>query len=300
VNAMEKIRLPRTLGALLIVLLSLAVLVFLGWVLLGRLDDFWTNWPKYRQPLREMATEIQHKLEIFEARVSEITPQERPMHGVVQVAQHPVRDIIFERLGSLYYAILGASFVPFLVFFMLASKSRVYHATLQLFPFMDRTRVKAALDDVGATLRSYVVGIVMVGMFLVVVSWIFFWAIGIDYPFLTGLVSGSVNLIPYIGTVFAWLPPLLIGVQQFHSLTPFLGIAAMLTFFHVIAANVLFPALVGRRVQLNAVAVTAALLFWGWMWGAIGLLLAIPITATVKVVCDHVDAWRPIGRWLGS
>jgi predicted PurR-regulated permease PerM len=58
--------------------------------------------------------------------------------------------------------------------------------------------------------------------------------------------------------------------------------------------------MVGRRVQLSALAVTVALLFWGWLWGAIGLILAIPITATIKVVCDHVEDWRPFGRWLGA
>jgi predicted PurR-regulated permease PerM len=51
---------------------------------------------------------------------------------------------------------------------------------------------------------------------------------------------------------------------------------------------------------LSALAVTIALLFWGWLWGAIGLILAIPITATIKVICDHVEGWEPVGRWLGA
>jgi predicted PurR-regulated permease PerM len=74
----------------------------------------------------------------------------------------------------------------------------------------------------------------------------------------------------------------------------------MLSVFHLIAINVLMPALVGRRVHLNALAVTVALLFWGWLWGAVGLILAIPITATLKVICDNVDSLQPIGRWLSA
>ncbi len=60
------------------------------------------------------------------------------------------------------------------------------------------------------------------------------------------------------------------------------------------------PAIVGRSVHLNALAVTISLLFWGWLWGAFGLILAIPITATFKVICDHVPDWQPVGRWLGA
>lgn len=299
VEWMERIRVPRTLGSLLVVVLALGLLGLLAWLLLERLDDFWVNWPRYRQPLRDVALAVERKLEIFEARVSEIAPQPTG-HNVVQVAEpHPARTILFDRLGSLYSGVLGTSFVPFLVFFMLAGKTRAYHSTLQLFPFMDRTRIKGILDQVSATLRSYMLGIAMVALFLVLASSLFFWAVGMDYPFLTGLASGLLNLIPYIGVVAAWLPPLLIGLRQYHTLAPFLGLAAMLTFFHIIAGNVLFPALVGRRVRLNAVAVTVSLLFWGWMWGAIGLLLGIPITATLKVICDNNDSWRPVGRWLG-
>jgi len=69
---------------------------------------------------------------------------------------------------------------------------------------------------------------------------------------------------------------------------------------HIVGLNVLMPAIVARRVHLNPLAVTISLLFWGWLWGAIGLILAIPITATVKVICDHVEGWEAVGSWLGA
>jgi predicted PurR-regulated permease PerM len=220
---------------------------------------------------------------------------------MVEVAEsHPVRSALFSRLNSLAGVLLGLTFVPFLVFFMLAAKRQVWHATMQLFPATERTGVKQALTDVTMVLRSYVVGTALVGLVLIVCSWLLFWRMGLDFPFLTALVSGLLNLIPYLGVVLSWIPPLLTGLKQFHTVGPFLFIFAALGFFHLLAANFLIPALVGWRVRLNALALTLSLLFWGWLWGPMGLILAVPITAVLKVVCDHVESLQPVGRWLSA
>jgi predicted PurR-regulated permease PerM len=300
VSWLEDWRIPRALGALLIVVLTLTLLFSLAWALVTRMDQFGADWPKYRAPLRAAASAIEKKLEGIEQRVSEISPEDRSRTVVQVYDSHSVRNTLLSRLGSLYTAVLAATFVPFLVFFMLAAKRQVWHATMQLFPARDRTQVKLTLDEVSVTLRSYVIGTALVGVILVLASWLFFWSIGLDYPFLAALVSGLMNLVPYIGVVLSWIPPLIIALRVHHTGFFFLGIVGVLSFFHLMAANVLFPSLVGRRVHLNAVAVTIALLFWGWMWGAPGLLLAIPITATIKVICDHVESWQPVGRWLGA
>jgi len=82
------------------------------------------------------------------------------------------------------------------------------------------------------------------------------------------LLSGLLNLIPYLGVVLSWIPPILIGIKQFHTPGPFIGIFTILTLFHFIANNLLVPALVGWRVRLNALALTVSLLFFGLLWGA--------------------------------
>ena len=79
-----------------------------------------------------------------------------------------------------------------------------------------------------------------------------------------------------------------------------MGIFVLLTILHILTAIFLIPALVGWRIRLNALALTLSILFWGWMWGLMGVILAIPIAAVVKVICDHVESLRPVGRWLSA
>jgi len=301
VGLLERAHIPRALGALLMLLAVMSLVGGLGYLVVDRADQFLADWPRYSAVLRHAATAFDRKLATVEKQVESISPEEERGRTTVRVAEsRPVRELLFRGVGSLYSILLVTTFLPFLVFFMLAAKQHIWRATMELFSAGNRTRVKEALDEVSAMLRSYLAGNALVAVILMLASWAFFLVIHLDYPFLTGCVSGLLNLVPYLGAVLAWLPPFMIGMAQWKTIGPYVGIAAMLSFFHIIGINVLMPAIVGRRVHLNALAVTIALLFWGWLWGAIGLILAIPITATIKVICDHVDEWKPAGRWLGA
>lgn len=301
VKVLERAHIPRALGALVALLAVTSLLGGLGYLVVDRADQFLADWPRYSAVLRRVATTVDRKLTIVEKQVEAIAPEEERGRPPVRAAEsQPVRELLFRGVGSLYSILLVATFLPFLVFFMLAAKRRIWKATMELFPTGNRARVQEALDQVSAMLRSYVAGNALVALILMLATWAFFLVIHMDYPFLAGCVSGLLNLVPYLGAVLAWLPPFLIGMAQWKTVGPYLGVAAMLSFFHIIGLNVLMPAIVGRRVHLSALAVTIALLFWGWLWGAVGLILAIPITATIKVICDHVEGWEPAGRWLGA
>jgi predicted PurR-regulated permease PerM len=301
VEILERMRIPRALGALVALLAVTSIVGGLGYLVVDRADQFLADWPRYSAVLRRAATAFDRKLATVEKQVEAIAPEEEKGRPPVRVAEtRPVRDLLFRGVGSLYSILLVATFLPFLAFFMLAAKPRIWRATMDLFPAENRTRVKEALDQVSAMLRSFVAGNALVALILMLASWAFFLVIHLDYPFLAGCVSGLLNLVPYLGAVLAWLPPFLIGMAQWTTISPYVVIAAIVSLFHIIGLNVLMPAIVGRRVHLNALAITIALLFWGWLWGAVGLILAVPITAAIKVVCDHVEGWEPAGRWLGA
>ena len=300
VELMERLRVPRTIGALILVVLLIVVLVAAGYTLWLRTSDFAADWPKYKDILRGATSKVQSGISGIEGSVNEITSSGAPPKAAPSSDAGTVHSLIVRGIGSLYALVLEGTFVPFLVFFMLAEKREVWHGTLQLFPISRRTQVKETLEDLRDVLRDYLVGMSVVTLVVVALSSIFFMILGLDYPVLAGITSGLLNMVPYLGAVLAWLPGFMLAIIKWKSVSHFAVIAVVLTGIHVVAQNLIAPQLVGRQVRLNAVAITVSLLFWGWVWGGMGLILAIPLTAALRVICDHTESWKPFARWLSA
>jgi predicted PurR-regulated permease PerM len=199
-----------------------------------------------------------------------------------------------------YSTLLMASFVPFLVYFMLSWRDHLRRAYLHLFQGEERTMAAKAWEGIAKMARAYVVGNFILGLFLAAVSSLFFWFFRLPYPLLIGPVSGFLSLVPYIGLPLSILPPLVAALAIYKALTMYLIIGTSVAFLHLLALNLLYPKLVGSRVHLNPLVVTVALMFWGTLWGGIGLVLAIPVTAGIKAVCDNVSGLEPYGQLLGD
>ena len=300
VEFLERMRMPRTLASMITVLFLIGVLGAVGYGLYSRTSDFAANWPKYSGTLRNAMNSVETKLNGLESQVSERSSRQKGPSKTVVGVENALRAAVVHIIGSLSGLVLEVTFVPFLVFFMLAEKQEVWHSTLQLFPVSRRTSVKETLEDLRDVLRDYLVGMSLMTLIVMAASSVFFWAMGLDYPILTGIVSGLLNMVPYFGAVLSWLPPFLIALAKLHSAASYALIAGVLMAIHMLANNLLAPALVGKKVRLNALSITVALLFWGWIWGGMGLLLAIPLTAALRVICDHTQSWKPIGRWLSA
>jgi predicted PurR-regulated permease PerM len=214
--------------------------------------------------------------------------------------KNPVTDYIYARLGTLYEFLLMASFVPFLVYFMLSWRDHIYRGFLRFFEGPDRVAASRSLEGVAEMARAFVVGNFLIGLLLAAISWAAFAIIHLPYPFLIGVVSGFLSLVPYIGMPLALVPPVLSALAGGEHGTVILFAFGIVLTLHLTAMNVLYPKIVGARVHLNPLVVTVSLMFWGFLWDAAGLLLAIPITAGIKAVCDNVTGLRPFGRFLGD
>jgi predicted PurR-regulated permease PerM len=203
-------------------------------------------------------------------------------------------------LGTLYQYALMTSFVPLLVYFMLSWRDHIYRSFLRFFDGPARLTAARSVQGIAGMARAFVVGNFLIGVILSVLSWGLFTAIRLPYPFLIGILSGFLSLIPYAGIVLSLLPPLL-AVLATGAPSSVLVFAVMLAMgMHLLAMNVLYPTLVGARVHLNPLIVTFSLMFWAFLWDAAGLVLAIPLTAGLKAVCDNVAGLRKYGRFLGD
>ena len=224
--------------------------------------------------------------------------------GGADQTMSPVPTLIWEDLltrgfGSVSQALLAASFVPFLVYFMLSWQHHVRSATVMLFSLENRKTAYITLGLISAMIRSFMVGNLLIGLFLGTASTIAFAILGLPFFYFIGFISGFLSLVPYLGVVLAMAPPFFVSMGHISSGDAVVVVMTVLG-LHLIALNVLYPKFLGNRLQLNPLAVTIALLVWGWLWGAMGLVLAVPITAAMKIVFDHIESLKPYGAWMGE
>jgi predicted PurR-regulated permease PerM len=211
----------------------------------------------------------------------------------------PIGDYIYSRLSSLYQVLLMFSFIPFLVYFMLSWRDHINRAFLQFFRGEDRLVAARSVQGIADMVRAFVVGNFVLGVLLAVLSSVLFWSMRVPYPLLVGPLSGVMSLVPYIGLPLAMIPPLFAALPL-NAVPVYVLVVVTVAMLHLVALNVLYPKIVGSRVHLNPLVVTFSLMIWGFLWDAPGLLLAIPLTAGLKAVCDNVKGLRAFGKFLGD
>jgi predicted PurR-regulated permease PerM len=275
-----------------------------------RLERFETNIyttlvPKRFQDRGQPAPETQSAPGARGKRGKQASPTALPAPPAIQevhIRQEPpsVVTYVSTYLSSFYDVILMASFVPFLVYFLLSWRDHLRSRFLFLFEGETRRAADHAWAGVGDMVRAYVIGNFMLGLLLSLASAILFASVKLPYWLVVAPLSGFLSLVPYIGLPLAMLPPMIAALPATREATIYLFLAASVTLLHLFALNLLYPKFVGARVHLNPLVVTVALMFWGMLWGGIGLLLAIPMTAAIKAVCDNVAGLQAYGRLLGD
>jgi predicted PurR-regulated permease PerM len=339
VLALMRIRCPRALASFLVCAVGICVVYLAGLGVYTQAEGLFEDLPKYSQRISDISGQVLSRAESIEGSLREAlvpkqlreqappAPQQPAKSAagsrrkrqaepvlppapvpapdtVTEVRIRPERpplvDFVYTHLGSVYEIVLMASFVPFLVYFMLSWQDHLRRAFLQLFHGEDRIVASKTLTGIAGIVRAYVAGNFLLGLLLALLSTAAFWLMSWPFALLVGPLSGFLSLVPYIGLPLAVLPPLLSGLTVYTALAPYLAVLGLVALFHMIAMNLLYPKIVGPRVHLNPLMITIALMFWSVLWGAAGLVLAIPLTAGIKAVCDNVAGLQPYGKLLGD
>lgn len=333
-------RLPRTVASFLVCTVALLSLYLAGIGAYAQASVLVDELPKYGARIGELVETVRQRVEAVEERAYQLVPSnvrrrelerlqqleaqrvaaeqakrrrraaaaeppvppvEPPIPEVrIREERSPIRDFVYSRLGSFYQILLMASFVPFLVYFMLSWRDHINRSFLQFFHGEARMVAARSLQGIAEMARAFVVGNFLLGFLLAVFSSLAFFWIRLPYPLLVGPLSGFLSLVPYVGLPLALVPPMFVALAAFQTLSGYVLVFAIVSVFHLLALNLLYPKIVGSRVHLNPLVVTFSLMLWGFLWDAAGLLLAIPLTAGIKAVCDNVKGLRPMGKFLGD
>jgi predicted PurR-regulated permease PerM len=306
----KKVRLGRSSSSVIVVFLAIGMLYGLLYLAYGNAQQLFTDLPLLIEQIRNaplvqrVAVQLHGLTETLQEAGRNFAPPAQSLPGkegaIILRDTTSWAETIFRGLGSLTTILFSLSFIPFLVFFLLAEKEHLIRRTRNLFPEEHRETVSVTITVIEKMLQKFITGNAIVAGILCIASAFVFLLVGLPYWIALGIVCGVVSTIPYLGLVLALLPPLVVGLVTFDSGAPFIVILAAVTAIHVVAANLLIPKLVGKGVHLNPVAATISIMFFGWMWGGMGLLLGIPIVAVLKCVLENMRPTVQFGRWLGD
>ena len=302
VSLLQRIRLPRPAAAFIAVVVLLGACWGASYFFYYRAVDFLQQMPKYTQQIRGTVARFREQTRDLQQTTERILPEETRQAKNVQTVRIQTSagsDMLSQNLGHVTEVVLTLAFIPFLVYFMLSWQEHARTKTVELFPLENRTTAYATVGQIALMVRSFIAGNVIIGVFMSAISMIVFGLLGLPYFYFLGIISGFLSLMPYLGIVLAVLPPLAAGLGTVKD-TGLIIIVATVLGLHLFAMNVLYPKVIGRRLQLNPLLVTISLLLWGWLWGAMGLVLAVPIMGVLKIVCDNVVALRRFGDWMGE
>lgn len=299
VNALERWRLPRPLGSAIGVFL-LGALIYAGtYFFYMRAVDFVAELPRFTKQIRQSTLKYRKQAAALQQTREAIVPENAEDKNAVRVKQVESEMPGGEGTANLMDILIAASFVPFLVYFMLSWQEHVHRATVQLFPPEHRTNAYVTISNMGRMMRGFIVGNLIVGFILGAASSAIFWWLGVPYFYFIGFISGFVSLVPYLGVILALVPPLAAGIGGL-SVEKLVFLASAVVVLHLVGVNVLYPKILGKHLQLNPLVVTASLLFFWFLWGGMGLLLAVPVTAAIKIICDHVPELTDWGYWVSE
>lgn len=212
----------------------------------------------------------------------------------------PQRTPLLRRMfGNLTDFVGGTFSVIFLTYFLLASGDLFMRKMTDMMP-SGRARMPREVSlEIETSVSRYLRTVTCINIGLGLATWGVLAALGMPNAGLFGLIAGVLNIVPYLGAVATAGIIGLAAVASFESLGHALLMPGAFLLLNMIEANVVTPVLLGREFPLNAVAVFVGLLFWGFVWGVPGAILAVPMMVTLKIVADRIPSLRPLGEFLG-
>jgi predicted PurR-regulated permease PerM len=304
----ERFHIPRLISTAILIVSGVLLVTLLIYVSYNRATVMIDDIPEYAERIRYAVKPLSQRIEQVQKSAGSITSTPSPKRvPEVRVSEAPAwPSYLIRGVGSAWGAVIVGGIVPFLMFFMLVRKSHLYDWLANAFGAkMDVPKFTARLTKM---VRGFAIGNLIIGAAMAAITVFVLYELKLQGAVPLGIASGILNLVPFIGAILAAALPLLAATLQFDSAGPYVIILLTVISLHIISANILVPKFIGSRVNIGPVAATMGMLFWGWMWGVMGILLAVPLTAFVKLAADchpsliHIsnllaETPRPVPNW---
>ncbi len=305
IRMLQRIKIPAPAGAALVVLLLVGGVGGGVYSLAGPAQTLAASAP---ETLARANTKLRA---LFLARFQKATSQVERAASTLgdPVGGHPPRQVVVNTAPSIGSRILGTTQVlvaavveiAVLLYFLLAGGDLFLQKFIKLLPTLgDKRKAVNVARAIEAAVSAYLSTALFVNLGEGVVVALCLWALGMPSPAVWGAMIVVVEFIPYLGALTGVVVLTLAGLANFDNVGHALLIPASYLAINLIQANLVTPMLLGHRLTLNPVAIFVGLTFFFWIWGVAGAFLAVPLLATLKIVCDHIGSLAALGEFLGE
>ena len=331
VTALQRLRLPRPLAVMVVVLIAFAAIFALGRVLATQVTGLAEDLPKYQETiskkieglrsggggggatleraqivLRQLDKEIedsQAKSGQKEAAAAPAAPA-APGSRLIPVEVHEPSGGPLQTLIALINPLLGplatTMLIVIFIIFILIAREDLRDRLIRLVGATDIPHMTAALDDAGHRLSHLFLTQLAINSGFGAVIGLGLWAIGVPSAFIWGVLAGILRFVPFVGPVLGLIFPLILAIAVGNGWSMALWTVGLFAGLEGVTGQVIEPIFEGRSTGLTPVAIIVAATFWAWIWGPVGLVLATPLTVILVVLGRHVEALKFFDILLGD
>ncbi|MBO4107192.1 AI-2E family transporter [Streptococcus suis] len=296
VDLFEKYKFSRTVG---ICILFVLIALLLVWGLAvaipsvqAQIMSFMRNLPGYIAEIEGIATKLLENEQFAQFRPTALEQLNKLNDQIMTFARNISTSAVnwaSNLISTASQIIISILIMPFILFYLLRDGNQVKGNIIKFLPTRWRSSIGQVLTDVNSQLANYVRGQVTVAMIVAFMFSVMFSIIGLNYPITLGIVAGFLNLIPYLGSFLAMIPAVILGIIA----GPFMLIKVLIVFMveQTIEGRFVTPLIIGSSLSIHPITILFVLLTAGQMYGVLGVLLGIPIYASIKVVVKAIFEW---------
>lgn len=211
-----------------------------------------------------------------------------------------ITSVVSSGVGEVVTLLAYAFLVLLYMMFLLAASGELNVKVQKAYPSSVAARIIDVMDNISRQVRQYLVAKTIVSAGTGLLIFLILWVLGVDFPVFWGFMAFLLNFIPNIGSMVAVVMPALLSLLQFPTLTIPLIAAGLMWLVQMVMGNIVDPRLMAFSLNLSPVLVLVSLIFWGWLWGIVGMILAVPLTATIKIFFENIEGLRPVAVLMGS
>src|SRR3990172_2347840 len=292
IGLFERLKIPSVISTLLAVLMTFLVMVFLGIMISNSIESFAEELPKYEARINAITQNTLKILNIPPEAFKSATGWTKDPQIAAVLGDLSITGIMSSILGSVTTFLANFLLVLLFLLFILMGRNQLIHKLERAFEPNISKKVSGIILNINKEIQKYLIAKTLISLATGLLAMLVLSLFGVQFALIWGVLTFLLNFIPNIGSVIATILPLTIALIQFDKVIMVVWIALCLTSIQMVVGNIIDPKVIGRSLNLSPIVVLFSLMFWGWLWGLIGMFLSVPIAVMIKIIFENIKQLR--------